>query len=416
MKAYVDDDGQTRLFRPEMNMRRMNNSAARLCLPQFDGAELLECIKELLRVDKEWIPTKRGYSMYLRPVIFSTTLARPDAVQRGDDPGAHVSGGTVLQVGFRPDQVERGRQVHCAWPGGTGNIKYGGNYGSTVISQKEAASGGASQSLYVYDVDEFVTEAGTMNIFFLWTNEEGVKELVTPTLEDGTILPGVTRQSAIDLAKEWGECKVTEKLLPFREVAAAFERGEVWGDFRHGNRGGDPAHRLHPVPGQDLSGSRGGVQAWIVPAASHERTMRHSVRRDSSSLVRRHLTAAGSSQGRRRWQKNRPSPRPLSRGTAGRTRPNDSPARRRNDIKRSVHHLRARGCGYACSFTNVGVHWSFTSPPSPSRVVPFPDFHNRLAVLVTPSPCTLSFISPARVRQVTPSRPTRAAGATLVGT
>ena len=73
MKAYVDGDGRTRLFRPEMNMRRMNRSAARLCLPAFDGAQLLECIKELLRVDKEWIPTKRGYSMYLRPVIFSTT-------------------------------------------------------------------------------------------------------------------------------------------------------------------------------------------------------------------------------------------------------------------------------------------------------------------------------------------------------
>ena len=72
MKAYVDDDGQTRLFRPEMNMRRMNNSAARLCLPQFDGAEL-RVHQRLLRVDKEWIPTKRGYSMYLRPVIFSTT-------------------------------------------------------------------------------------------------------------------------------------------------------------------------------------------------------------------------------------------------------------------------------------------------------------------------------------------------------
>ena len=235
MKAYVDDDGQTRLFRPEMNMRRMNNSAARLCLPQFDGAELLECIKELLRVDKEWIPTKRGYSMYLRPVIFSTTpwlgltqcseamiLVLMSPV------------GPYFKSGFVPIKLSVDAKYTRAWPGGTGNIKYGGNYGSTVISQKEAASGGASQSLYVYDVDEFVTEAGTMNIFFLWTNEEGVKELVTPTLEDGTILPGVTRQSAIDLAKEWGECKVTEKLLPFREVAAAFERGEVWEIFGTG--------------------------------------------------------------------------------------------------------------------------------------------------------------------------------------
>ena len=228
MKAYVDDDGETRLFRPDMNMRRFNDSAARLCLPSFDGTELLECIKELLRVDKEWIPARRGYSMYLRPVIFSTTpwlgltqcseamiLVLMSPV------------GPYFKSGFVPIKLAVDAKYIRAWPGGTGDVKYGGNYGSTVISQRDAASGGASQSLYVCDVDEFVTEAGTMNIFFLWTNEEGVKELVTPTLEDGTILPGVTRRSVLDLAAEWNECAVVEKLLPFREVAAAFERDEV---------------------------------------------------------------------------------------------------------------------------------------------------------------------------------------------
>jgi branched-chain amino acid aminotransferase len=235
MKAYVDKDGQTRMFRPEMNMKRFNDSSSRLCLPNFNGGELLECIKELLRVDREWIPTKRGYSMYLRPVIFSTTpwlgltqcseamiLVLMSPV------------GPYFKSGFVPIKLSVDAKYIRAWPGGTGNIKYGGNYGSTVISQKNAAKGGASQSLYVYDVDEFVTEAGTMNIFFLWTNTEGVKELVTPTLADGTILPGVTRQSVIDLAIEWGECTVAEKMLPFAEVAAAFERGEVWEIFGTG--------------------------------------------------------------------------------------------------------------------------------------------------------------------------------------
>ena len=229
MKAYVDGDGRTRLFRPEMNMRRMNRSAARLCLPAFDGSQLLECIKELLRVDKEWIPTKRGYSMYLRPVIFSTTpwlgltqcseamiLVLMSPV------------GPYFKSGFVPIKLSVDAKYIRAWPGGTGNIKYGGNYGSTVISQKEAASGGASQSLYVYDKEEYVTEAGTMNIFFLWRDgETGEKTLVTPTLEDGTILPGVTRQSVIDLARAWGECEVVEKMLPFGEAAERFERGEM---------------------------------------------------------------------------------------------------------------------------------------------------------------------------------------------
>jgi branched-subunit amino acid aminotransferase/4-amino-4-deoxychorismate lyase len=73
MKAYIDDNGKTRLFRPNKNMDRFNNSAARLNLPTFDGPQLLECIKELLRIDEDWIPTEKGYSMYLRPVMFSTT-------------------------------------------------------------------------------------------------------------------------------------------------------------------------------------------------------------------------------------------------------------------------------------------------------------------------------------------------------
>lgn len=235
MKAYVDKDGQTRLFRPEMNMKRFNDSSSRLCLPNFNGDELLECIKELLRVDKEWIPVKRGYSMYLRPVIFSTTPWL--GLTQCSEAMILVlmcPVGPYFKSGFVPIKLSVDAKYIRAWPGGTGNIKYGGNYGSTVISQKDAAKGGASQSLYVYDTEEFVTEAGTMNIFFLWTNTEGVKELVTPTLEDGTILPGVTRQSVIDLATEWGECKVTEKMLPFREVAAAFERGEVWEIFGTG--------------------------------------------------------------------------------------------------------------------------------------------------------------------------------------
>ena len=235
MKAYVDREGNTRLFRPEMNMKRFNESSSRLCLPNFNGKQLLECIKELLRVDKEWIPKRRGYSMYLRPVIFSTTpwlgltqcseamiLVLMSPV------------GPYFKSGFVPIKLSVDGKYIRAWPGGTGNIKYGGNYGSTVISQREASQGGASQSLYVYDVEEYVTEAGTMNIFFLWTNTEGVKELVTPTLDDGTILPGVTRQSVIDLAKEWGEFGVVERMLPFREVAAAFERGEVYEIFGTG--------------------------------------------------------------------------------------------------------------------------------------------------------------------------------------
>jgi branched-chain amino acid aminotransferase len=286
MKAYVDDEGETRLFRPDMNMKRFNDSAARLCLPAFDGDELLECIKELLRVDKEWIPHKRGYSMYLRPVIFSTTpwlgltqcseamiLVLMSPV------------GPYFKSGFVPIKLAVDAKYIRAWPGGTGDIKYGGNYGSTVISQKEAASGGASQSLYVYDVDEFITEAGTMNVFFLWTNTEGVKELVTPTLEDGTILPGVTRRSVLDLAGGVERVRRHRKAPALPRGGGGVREERDSRGVRHRDGGGDPAHRLHQVPGKDVRGAPERVRAGVVPAAFDQRTVRDPVREDPAPVV-----------------------------------------------------------------------------------------------------------------------------------
>jgi branched-chain amino acid aminotransferase len=102
------------------------------------------------------------------------------------------------------------------------------------MAQRDAANAGASQALFVYDKEQYITEAGTMNIFLLWKNKMGEIELVTPSLEDGTILAGITRQSVIDLAREWGECKVTERMLPLQEVLDAFNRQDVYEIFGTG--------------------------------------------------------------------------------------------------------------------------------------------------------------------------------------
>lgn len=250
MKAYADDNGNTRLFRPEKNMSRLNDSAARLNLPAFDGDELLKCIKELLRIDKEWIPTQKGYSMYLRPVMFSTTpwLGLTQCSE------AHIyvlccPVGPYFKSGFVPIKLHVDDYYIRAWPGGTGNVKFGGNYAPTVASIKKAAEEGCSQSLYVYDEDEWVTEAGTMNIFFLMNNKDGQKELWTPTLTDGCILPGITRLSCIELAKEWGDCAVVEKRIPCREIVAALEEGRMLEIFGTGT-----AAVLQPVGGLRYKG------------------------------------------------------------------------------------------------------------------------------------------------------------------
>jgi len=223
------------MFRPEKNMERLNFSAARLCLPAFDGAELLKCIEALLKVDKEWIPKQKGYAMYLRPLIFSTTpwlgLTQTSEAQ------LYVMMspvGPYFKSGFVPIKLAVDTKWIRAWPGGTGNVKFGGNYSPTVMAQRDAANAGASAALFVYGEEQYITEAGTMNIFLLWKNKMGVKELVTPSLEDGTILAGITRQSVIDLGREWGECIVTERMLPLQEVIDAFKRSEIYEIFGTG--------------------------------------------------------------------------------------------------------------------------------------------------------------------------------------
>lgn len=245
MKAYVDTNDRVRLYRPQMNMERFRTSASRMSLPDFNGSELLKCIERLVDLDKDWIPKKRGYSMYLRPVIFSTTpwLGLTQCAE------AMIlvlccPVGPYFKSGFVPIKLSVDAKYIRAWPGGTGNVKSGGNYGPTVISQAAAASNGCSQSLFVYAKEEYVTEAGTMNIFFLWRDERGVKQLVTPTLDDGTILPGVTRQSVLELSRQWNECETIERMIPFADVLAASERGDLLEVFGTGT-----AAVIQPVSG-----------------------------------------------------------------------------------------------------------------------------------------------------------------------
>jgi len=249
MKAYVDDADQIRLFRPDMNMKRINSSAHRLLLPQVDGAEFIKCIEELVRVDKSWIPRGFGYSLYLRPTLIATWP------YLGVQPALSAKlycicspVGPYYAEGFNPIKLLADPQVARAWPGGTGNTKVGGNYALGIRPAMEATARGYAQLLWLFGEDHWVTEVGTMNQFFFWVNEQGKKELITAPL-DGTILPGVTRDSILALCRSWGEFNVVERAYTLKEVIKAVDSGRMIEAF-----GAGTAAIVAPVKGFHFNG------------------------------------------------------------------------------------------------------------------------------------------------------------------
>lgn len=232
MKAYKSlDDESIRLFRPDMNMKRLANSMDRLHMPgsDFDHNELIQCIGELVKVDERWIPHGEGYSLYLRPTVIATQkalgLAAPDSIL------LYVITspvGPYYKTGFQPIRLMTDTNYVRAWPGGTGNAKVGGNYAPTMKPQFLAAEQGYSQVLWLFGENEEITEVGAMNVFFYLINEETQQpELVTAPLTRGDILPGVTRDSILHLARSWGDFQVSERYATMPEIIKASKDGRL---------------------------------------------------------------------------------------------------------------------------------------------------------------------------------------------
>ncbi|XP_033017564.1 branched-chain-amino-acid aminotransferase, cytosolic isoform X2 [Lacerta agilis] len=228
MKAYRGVDGKIRLFRPGLNMDRMLRSALRATLPGFDKEELLECIRKLVEVEKEWVPYSTAASLYIRPTLIGTEpslgVKKPSKALLYvilSPVGPYFSSGS-----FNPIALWADPKYVRAWKGGTGDCKLGGNYGSSIYAQREAMELGCQQVLWLYGDDHQITEVGTMNLFLYWRNEDGEEELATPPL-DGIILPGVTRQSILDLASKWGEFKVSERYVTMSDLIAALKENRV---------------------------------------------------------------------------------------------------------------------------------------------------------------------------------------------
>jgi len=273
MKAYRDENGKVTLFRPDMNMKRMNNSARRITLPTFNGDALLELIKRLIRIDKHWIPEEPGHSLYIRPTLIGTQKA----IGVGPPNEALLfviccPVGPYYPDGFKPVALYGTTEYTRAAPGGTGAYKLGVNYAPCVLPQKAAAARGYVQNLWLQGPEHYLTEVGTMNMFIVFTRKDGAIELVTPPL-DGMILPGVTRDSVLALARDHvsgvkrlphlpENLVVSERPVTMKEVKAASQSGELVELFGAGtaavispvNRIGYLGEDVHIPTGQDGMG------------------------------------------------------------------------------------------------------------------------------------------------------------------
>ncbi|KAJ1919157.1 branched-chain-amino-acid transaminase bat2 [Tieghemiomyces parasiticus] len=252
LKAYKDKEGRIRLFRPDMNMKRMNSSAQRIALPHFDGEQYIECIKELLRQEQRWIPSEYGYSLYLRPTMIGTEEALGVRASKSALLYTICSPvGPYYATGFKAISLYANVREVRAWPGGVGNAKLGANYAPTIVPAEQAAQHGCQQVLWLIGEQHELMEVGTMNLFIFWTNREGQRELITPVL-DGTILPGVTRDSILSLARTWGEFEVSERKLYMNELVEAERDGRLHEVFGSGTAAiVSPVKRISYL-GQDI--------------------------------------------------------------------------------------------------------------------------------------------------------------------
>ena len=231
MKAYKCKDGSLRLFRPDKNMERINKSAARIALPTFDGKELISLIGTMCKLDQRFIPSEKGYSLYLRPTLIGTQRTL----------GVGPPGSALLYViaspvgpyyptGFKAISLEATDYAVRAWPGGVGDKKLGANYAPCIVPQLKAAKKGLHQNLWLFGEEEYITEVGTMNLFVVIKNKQtGKKELLTAPL-DGTILEGVTRDSVLALGRERLVSEgynVDERYVRMQEIADAEAEGRL---------------------------------------------------------------------------------------------------------------------------------------------------------------------------------------------
>lgn len=227
LKAYRRADGEVQLFRPIENIRRMNNSAERIRLPQMAEEDMLEALLTFVRLEKDWVPYGEGESLYLRPFLFGNDdKLGVHAIQNARFMIIASPSGSYYAEGINPVKIMIEKDDVRAVRGGTGYAKCGGNYAAANRAGENAENKGYTQVLWLDGVErKYVEEVGAMNVMFKINGE-----IVTPALT-GSILPGITRKSCIELLKNEGY-NVSERLISIDELIEAAENGkleEAWG-------------------------------------------------------------------------------------------------------------------------------------------------------------------------------------------
>ena len=222
LKAYKGKDNKTYLFRPDMNAKRTNNTNERLCIPQLPEEDFVDAVKALVKIDEDWIPTQEGTSLYVRPFIIATDDFLGVAPSKTylfiiilSPSGAYdASGLAPVGIWIEDDYVR-------AVKGGIGYAKTGGNYAASLAAQVKAHDAGYSQVLWLDGVErKYIEEVGAMNIFFKINGK-----VVTPAL-NGSILPGITRDSVLTLCRDWGY-ETEERKISVEELIAAQKDGSL---------------------------------------------------------------------------------------------------------------------------------------------------------------------------------------------
>lgn len=227
LKAYRRADGKVQLFRPLENIRRLNNSAERLCLPQIPEDLALQVLTDFVRFEQDWTPSNKGTSLYIRPYLFGNdeTLG-VHSVHHATFVIILSPVGSYYKEGINPVRIMIESEDVRAVRGGTGYAKCGGNYAASNRAGKKAEDKGYSQVLWLDGVErKYIEEVGAMNVMFKIAGK-----IVTPKLT-GSILPGITRKSCIEVLQSEGYT-VEERLLSVEELGKALQDGtleEAWG-------------------------------------------------------------------------------------------------------------------------------------------------------------------------------------------
>lgn len=222
LKAYRTAEGKIQLFRPEENFKRLNSSNKRMVIPEINEKDCLEALTKLIEIEKDWVPHTDGAALYIRPFIFATDP------YVGVRPADHYlfmiilsPSGAYYSTGLNPVKIYVENNYVRAVRGGTGFAKTAANYAISLAGQDEAHKQDYEQVLWLDGVErKYIEEVGSMNIFFVIDGE-----VITPELT-GSVLPGITRKSAIEVCRKKGY-KVSERRITIQEVAQAYDNGKL---------------------------------------------------------------------------------------------------------------------------------------------------------------------------------------------